>query len=294
MAYLRLSDAGASTTSLPIVIQDLGYHASTYNQLLIICTDGQRKYVSSGGGGPAGSYYTTPATFTGLSPGASYGFRVEAIYLAGGRVVPIPDSGWTYFSTESDTQITVGSIASITRSNVTINSFTISWSGAANATSYNLQYRELGSTSWTNLYTSNSFLTISSLVANTYYEYRVRGYTGSTYGPFTDVYAVRTEQVRPTPLNWPTFYSGNSFTLSAVQWNNLNSKINAWRSAKGYGAVTLPAAYSGNVFYATIFNAAVDQLNALSTPVSAPAKVGSAEIITAAKVNRLGSAIDSL
>lgn len=385
MAYIDLASAGAASTSLPITIRDMTYHPSTYNQILILCTNGDRKYVTSGGGTSL-KYYTTPAQFTGLTPGTTYGFRVEAIYLAGGRVVPIPENGsLTYFTTTgtpppppapstpsvfltsvtgktvlwritagSNTtriyidrswstvdntalasgetwyfdyvgaagqsygirvrgwnsgggygpwsewrygdippDIVVGSVGNVTITNTLTDRFTMTWNRATNAAAYLVYYRKQGTTAWTSATTTNYYYTPTGLAEETYYEFQVRGYNGSIYGAIATG-TVRTQSARPTPLSWPTFVSGNSINLTAKNWNDMTSKINAWRVYKGLNTRTMAAAYTGNDITAEMYNDIVARLNELNVPGTVPQTVTRGNDITAAKINAIGNAIDSL
>lgn len=382
MAYLRLAEAGAGENSLPIVIQDLENHPNLYDQLLILCTNGQQKY-AFGGGGTSGSYYTTPVSFTGLSPDTQYGFRVEAIYYAGGRVVNIPASGLTYFGTKAvaitvgsivnlttygittsgfsiswnaatnassyqvqvresgysswtnyytsltyyswshfyeDTayeyrvrgytgdnegpwssiryvttsELSVGSVTNLNHTNVTTSGFSLSWNAASNASSYQVQYRREGLTTWFNEYTSSRSVNVSGLNSQTYYEYRVRGYSGSVEGPWTTIRTVRTQSVIPSKLSWVVRHAGNNFNLTAIEWNALHSKIIAWREYKDYPTISLPTAHTGDDVTALIFNRVMDELNDLSTPTPPPQKVAPENDVTAERINGLGYSIDSL
>ncbi len=60
---------------------------------------------------------------------------------------------------------------------------TISWSGASGANSYNYQYRESGTTTWTTANTGSTSATLSGLTASTSYDYQVESVcTGETSG----------------------------------------------------------------------------------------------------------------
>lgn len=67
----------------------------------------------------------------------------------------------------------------LTASNITATSALLSWI-ATNATSYNVRYRISGTTTWTNLNTSGTSVTISSLQPASAYEWQVQGVCLST------------------------------------------------------------------------------------------------------------------
>lgn len=59
-------------------------------------------------------------------------------------------------------------------SNITENSAVLTWSGTASATSYRIQYREVGAGTWTTVTSSSASTEISGLTGDTQYEFQVQ------------------------------------------------------------------------------------------------------------------------
>lgn len=76
----------------------------------------------------------------------------------------------------------------LTASNITTTSATVSWDNPANADSFNIQYRIAGSGSNFILRNTKTLsLALSNLLANTTYEWRVRGYCSGTTLGYTEL-----------------------------------------------------------------------------------------------------------
>ena len=76
-------------------------------------------------------------------------------------------------------------------------SLSVAWSTSTNATSYILNYRVKGATSWSERSVNTTSYNLTGLVAGTQYEIKVTGVNGSTKGTASDVLTAST--VIPTP-----------------------------------------------------------------------------------------------
>lgn len=74
---------------------------------------------------------------------------------------------------------------SLTASSITTTSATISWSATSGGTSYDVRYRVMGSSTWTNTTSNTTSLDLTGLSINTTYEYEVRGVCGSTSSAYS-------------------------------------------------------------------------------------------------------------
>ena len=100
---------------------------------------------------------------------------------------------------------------------------------------------------------------------------------------------------RPAYFSW-TYdkSSGGSFNLTATEWNNLCSNINAVRVYKGLSVYSFTTASSGNIFYASMYNEAVDAIQGISGYGAYLSTVSSNSIIYASQMNSLVSELNAI
>lgn len=126
---------------------------------------------------------------------------------------------------------------------VTHNSAVINWTAATNNLSYLLQYRILGTTTWTSVYVTSVPYTLTNLVPYTTYEVQIAANCGTSTGNFTPIRAFTTK-CDPTP---PGVSVTNITTNSAlVTWTPLvtgSTYVMRWRKvgAIAWILVNLPA-----------------------------------------------------
>ncbi len=120
---------------------------------------------------------TTTYTINGLASCSDYEVQVQAICNGAG-------SG---FSASSTFTTDISSVASVNVSNVSTNSADVSWTGSNNATSYDIRYREVGTTSWTTTTASSGSSTsnLTGLSACTSYEVQIQAVCGGTNSGFS-------------------------------------------------------------------------------------------------------------
>jgi hypothetical protein len=238
------------------------------------------------------SYYTsnTYYNFSGLSPSTTYSIQVRGYTGSNnGNYTSV-----MYVTTSGD--VVIPQVTGLYSSNVLATGFKVNWNLADGATSYQVEYKIQSSSSWSVLYTANTYYNFAGFNPETYYDVRVKGYSGTNIGSYSSILSVRTQSTLPSPLAWTDRSSGQNFNLTAKEWNDMTSKINAWRKYQNSSATTInfPVAFSGNDLTASMFNQAVNAITALNPPYLPAAIVGVGETVTATKINRISDSLDSL
>ncbi len=118
-------------------------------------------------------------------------------------------------------------------SNITRQSFTLSWNAAAGAVDYEVQYRATKQTAWTTLFTNQVQISIGGLTPLTEYEARVRTRcAGTVVSTYAAVSAFSTAGLCDTPTN---LLLARAFTNRlVVSWNLMTSATGytvGWRLA---------------------------------------------------------------
>jgi hypothetical protein len=105
-------------------------------------------------------------TLSGLNGSSTYDWRVKANCSAGGSAY-----AQAQFNTSSLCTVPTG----LATQNITTNSATLSWNSAADATSYQVEYKTSSATSWTTLSTNetNTSYALTGLSAGTSYNWRI-------------------------------------------------------------------------------------------------------------------------
>ncbi len=140
--------------------------------------------------------------------------------------------------------------AGLTTSSVTTNSATLSWSAAAGASSYNVQYRVIGNSSWSSASTSAVSLVLNSLVSGSNYEWQVSTVCSSGSSAFSSTINFST----PGGINCgiPSGLNTSSITSSSATC--------AWTTVSG--------ATSYKVQYRTAGSTTWSSANTASTSIS--------------------------
>ncbi|MDZ4679617.1 MAG: fibronectin type III domain-containing protein [Saprospiraceae bacterium] len=114
-----------------------------------------------------------------LSSGTTYEFQVQAVCSSG----PGSFSASANFTTSSAQ--TCGTPAGLNATAITASSATLNWAAASGATSYNVQWRPVGTTTWMSGTSGGASLGISGLSAATTYEFQVQAVCSSGAGSFS-------------------------------------------------------------------------------------------------------------
>jgi len=140
-------------------------------------------------------------SYTGASAETTYDFQVRATNSAGSS---------NYTTIGNVTTLALPPIpdihANITVSNITSNSFSLTWDAANNAVDYDVQVRPQGG-SWTNYNTSNTNQNVTGLQASTVYEYQLRS---NNDAGSSDYSAIASTTTSDAPIEYCTSKGDNS------------------------------------------------------------------------------------
>lgn len=106
----------------------------------------------------------------------------------------------------------------LTSNNISDSSALLAWVGVPDATmGYLLRYREVGSSTWIDMMTTDTFLNISGLAACTNYEWQLAGDCDTTISSFSNIYSFRTANccLAPTSINIDSIGTN----LASFSWN---------------------------------------------------------------------------
>ena len=128
-------------------------------------------------------------------------------------------------------------------------------------------------------------------------KYYVRVYAYDNANNISRFASVQITYVQARPPNWEWHtpkISGNTFSLTANEWNSFCTKINQFRQYKNKSTYNFTTATSGGIFYAYMFNEARNAINEMSPPTSVPSIKYSGDIIYANDLNRLRDSLNSI
>ncbi|MBL0047827.1 MAG: fibronectin type III domain-containing protein [Bacteroidetes bacterium] len=117
---------------------------------------------------------TTSESLSGLLPASSYEFHVQTICSASNS------SAFTNAATFATIAPPCGIAAGLISAGATSTSVSLSWNPVQDATSYSIQYRVSGSSTWQTVNSNVASVNLLGLTANSIYEYQVQ--TTCTYG----------------------------------------------------------------------------------------------------------------
>jgi len=80
-----------------------------------------------------------------------------------------------------------GTPSGLSASAITTTDATLNWNGVSGSTSYSVQYRVNGTSTWTTVTSTTNSKTISSLIANTTYNYQVQANCNGTLGAYSTI-----------------------------------------------------------------------------------------------------------
>ncbi len=94
---------------------------------------------------------------------------------------PGPHWNWyTYYSMLNNTSTSCGTPSGLTASSITSNSVSLNWNSVSGASSYNVQYKPVSSSTWTTTSSSSTSKPVGGLSASTSYEFKVQAVCSST------------------------------------------------------------------------------------------------------------------
>jgi hypothetical protein len=107
--------------------------------------------------------------------------RIQALFVSGGPLYSLTTSnGCTAPSGTS-----CGTASGLTVTSITATTATFGWTAVSGASSYNIQYRKTGTTTWTSTTSTTNSKSITGLTASTSYEYQIQTVCTSGSSSFT-------------------------------------------------------------------------------------------------------------
>jgi len=85
---------------------------------------------------------------------------------------------------------------------------------------------------------------------------------------------------RPSNFAWDTpKVQGNNINITAIEWGNLQNKVNQFRLYKGLANYTFTSVVSGGIFYAMTFNEVRNKIGDMNTVGLPSTKVGISDVV---------------
>lgn len=190
----------------------------------------------------------TTANISGLSEVITYEFQVATVCASA-------TSEFTASSAFTTTAAPCDQAAGLVYSNVSETTATLAWSAAANAVSYELRYRQSGTSTWTSNILTGTSANITGLTEGTTYEFQVATTCANSTSAFTTS-ANFTTNSAPVATGDPLFISeyveGSSFNKAIEIANTTGASVNLSgytlrRQANGAGAWGADYALSGTL-----------------------------------------------
>lgn len=291
----------ANENNISVRIKNLEF-GSGYSQLVIQGPSGTQGVSIAGGNGV--SYYSSTATFTGLTPLTSYSFTAKFTYPN-----QSPNTSTASYSTTAHVNVA----PTLNFSNLDgLNAYTATFSaydedGLRATNTYSLQISGPDNTSYgtavyvsntaqnTNLnYTFQKDSTGANFVVGKTYTVRIILYDSSNLSTEATRSKAHTKS-RPANFAWTTAKtSGTVINVTAAEWNTLIDKVNEFQEYKGVTRTVMTKVSSGDIFYFSNFNEVRNAINTLTPPTAPPATVASLGTIYAADLNKLRDSINSI
>lgn len=282
----------ATTSSPPRTPAPTGFsmYATSHNEILF-----SWGYVSGASSYEVGIYSpisnsrTTSSTslyWGGLSSGTTYYAQVRAYSYSGGW------SDWSnydYATTPQPpkTQTPTGFSMSA------VNSSTIrgSWYSVSGASYYEWAFYSPTSQSKIVYGTSYDW---SGLSPNTTYYGQVRAYSSlGGWSDWSSYSTAKTPLARPANFSWNLAkLSGERFNLTAVEWNGLTARINAFRAYRYQSTYSFTNAYVGGTFTAGMYNEARNAIYSMNSNI--PNYRNTGDIIYATEIDALRTSLNAI
>ncbi|MEO5572698.1 MAG: fibronectin type III domain-containing protein [Bacteroidia bacterium] len=161
---------------------------------------------------------STPYNATSLTPGANYEWQVSTVCAGGSSIYTIS----TTFTTQP---LNCVAPTNLSTTNITSSSATFNWTAASGATSYNLQYRIVGTSTWTTGTSTTTSFNAFSLTSVSNYEWQIQTLcSGGSTSSFSS--SVNFTTLTP-PCNYPqNIYTTNIASTSAtLNWSALTGGV---------------------------------------------------------------------
>lgn len=189
------------------------------------------------------NYQVTGNTFnaSGLNPSTAYEWQVRSICSFG-------NSAYSNIENFTTNGLTCSVPTDFVESNITPNSFSISWGAVGLANNFTVRFRQAGGT-WSNFTTNLPSFTFNNLLEGTAYEYRVRSNCTGTSSIFSNAITVVTAIGNCAVPNNPSH-----------QINSPTEVLLSWQAVQG--AVSYEVAYTavGSTNWVQIQNITTNQI----------------------------------
>ncbi len=191
--------------------------------------------------------YTTRASSTITSSGETTYYTYTptlSLLVTGTNVIAVevhqvnpssPDLSFN-LSLTATSAASCGTPGSLTATGITTTGATVNWGTVSGATSYNLRYRAVGSSTWINQTTTQLSFVLSSLTSATQYEFSVQAVCGSLTGSFSN-------NANFTTLSPPS--CGTPGSLAATGITTTSATVN-WSAVTGATSYNLQYRAVGN------------------------------------------------
>ncbi len=193
-------------------------------------------YREAGGSWNTVNTSTTSYDFSGLAAETSYEVKVETVCSFGNSEYS------SSLSVTTNAAPTCDVVSDLSTSNISDQSFTVSWTGDVDANSYDIDYREAGG-SWSTVNTSNTTYNLTGLTAETTYEVKVATICSFGNSAYSNTVSATTlaEPICDTPTSlilsnetttsitasWNASINANSYTLQIRElgdtWNSVST-----------------------------------------------------------------------
>lgn len=230
--------------------------------------------------------------FTGLSPGTNYSFTATVTPVGG-------NTSYLYRSfTTTGTAAPGASNAYLSAYNINHNFIEVGvlgLDGAASNYVINITCQQTGETSSDLGYGSNNYSythIFTNLQPNTWYTFNatIRNNNNQYWYPSRELKT--NAPPRPSNFSWNiSIVQGQSFNMTASEWNRFLTRVNEFRVYKGYNNASFNYAIQGNTAYASQYNEARNAIAVLSASV--PPVRSSTNDVLASDVNQLVTALNS-
>ncbi len=165
--------------------------------------------------------------------------RMQAVLAAGGARAGLATSnGCTPPSGTS-----CGTPAGLSASGVSQTGATLNWGAVSGATSYNVQYRQTGATTWTNTTSTSTSAGVSGLTCNVGYQFQVQAVCGTTTGSYSSIASFTTSACGGTSCGTPGGLSASGVTQTSATLN--------WAAVSGATSYNVQARQVGTTTWST-------------------------------------------
>jgi hypothetical protein len=161
---------------------------------------------------------TNSKAISSLNSSANYEWQVQS------RCSSTQTSSWTSSSTFT-TLILCNTPTGLSTTNISTSGATLNWTAISGASGYNIQYRVVGATSWTNTTSTSNSKALTSLTASTNYEWQVQTNCGSSN--LSSYSSTATFSTPAPPCNVPSALNatGVTFTDATLNWTTVSGAV---------------------------------------------------------------------